>query len=186
MIGKKKEEDEMKMVLNDRPLQKEYGSYYETYIRLVPEGNVVEVLADQLKAASEYLSDIPEDRGNYRYAPGKWSLKEVLGHINDNERVMSYRLLRFARGDRTSLAGYDQDEFMKGVSFDSLNLSEIIEDYISVRRATLTLLRGLSEEAWSRKGIANENELSVKALAYIIAGHELHHLNIVKERYIVR
>ncbi|WP_425453233.1 DinB family protein [Cohnella lupini] len=172
--------------MNDRPRQEEYGTYYEQYIGLVPTGNIVEFLADVLKTTSELLSDIPEDRGNYRYAPDKWSLKEVLGHINDNERVMAYRLLRFARGDRTPLAGYDQDEFMKGVSFDSLSLTEIIEDYISVRRSTLTLLRGLSEEAWSRRGIANDNEMSVKALAYIIAGHELHHLNIVKERYIVR
>ncbi|RED66216.1 DinB family protein [Cohnella lupini] len=174
------------MTINDRPRQEEYGTYYEQYIGLVPTGNIVEFLADVLKTTSELLSDIPEDRGNYRYAPDKWSLKEVLGHINDNERVMAYRLLRFARGDRTPLAGYDQDEFMKGVSFDSLSLTEIIEDYISVRRSTLTLLRGLSEEAWSRRGIANDNEMSVKALAYIIAGHELHHLNIVKERYIVR
>ncbi|WP_256758079.1 DinB family protein [Cohnella sp. WQ 127256] len=171
--------------MNNRPLQEEYSSYYEQYIGLVPEGDINEILAGFLKTTAELLSDIPEAQGNYRYAPDKWSLKEVIGHINDNERIMGYRLLRIARGDRTPLAGYDQDDLMKGVNFDSCSLSELIEDYISVRRATLTLIRGLSEKAWSRSGIANDNEITARALAYIIAGHELHHLNVIKEKYII-
>jgi len=168
-----------------RPSQEEYGAYYHQYVRLVPDGNIRDILAELLDHTSAYLSDIPEAQGNFRYAPGKWSLKEVIGHISDNERIMGYRLLRIARGDQTPLAGYDQDEFMKGVNFDSSSLADLIDDYIAVRRATLTLLRGLSEEAWTRSGSANNNVLSARSLAYIIAGHEIHHLNVVKERYLV-
>ncbi|WP_239616752.1 DinB family protein [Cohnella mopanensis] len=170
--------------MNNRPAQNEYGAYYHQYVSLVPDGDIQDILAGLLEHMSAYLSDIPETQGNYRYAPGKWSIKEVIGHINDNERIMSYRLLRIARGDQTPLAGYDQDEFMQGVDFDSSSLADLIEDYISVRRATLTLLRGLSEEAWTRSGSANNCVLSARSLAYIIAGHEIHHLNIIKERYI--
>ncbi|WP_169084259.1 DinB family protein [Paenibacillus sp. PL91] len=169
-----------------RPLKEEYMPYYEQYIGLVGEGSVTEILEKQLASTTELLSDIPEARADYRYAEGKWSLKEVVGHITDNERVMSYRLLRIARGDKTPLAGYDQDEFMSGASFQDWTFSQIIEDYISVRRATLTLLRGLSEAAWLRLGVANEADISARALAYIIAGHEIHHLNIIQDKYLVK
>nr|WP_027416699.1 DinB family protein [Aneurinibacillus terranovensis] len=162
-----------------------YNPYYDRYICLVPEENVRDILTKHLEKTTKLLSDIPEQRANYRYASGKWSLKEVLGHITDNERIMSYRLLRIARGDKTPLAGYNQDDFIRGSSFDSHKLSELIEDYMFVRRSTLTLLRGLSEEAWSRRGFVNNSELSVKALAYIIAGHELHHIKVIKEKYLV-
>ncbi|RAV19603.1 DinB family protein [Paenibacillus contaminans] len=168
-----------------RPSQEEYAPYYETYIRLVPEGKIAEVLTRQLQYTADFFAAIPEERTLSRYAPGKWSVKEVLGHITDTERIMSYRLLCIARGDKTPLPGYDENEYIKGSSFDSIPLAELIGDFAAVRRSTLTLLRGLSEEAWSRKGIANNSELSARALAYITAGHELHHINIVKERYLV-
>lgn len=167
-----------------RPSTEEYNAYYEQYIGLVGEGSVTELLAKQLASTTELLSDIPEDQANYRYAEEKWTLKEVIGHISDNERVMSYRLLRAARGDQTPLAGYEQDDFMNGASFQEWTLSQIIEDYISVRRATLTLLRGLTEAASLRVGVANGSNISARALAYIIAGHELHHLKILQDKYL--
>lgn len=167
-----------------RPSIEEYSPYHEQYIGLVGEGSVIEILAKQLVNTTELLSDISEAQANYRYAAGKWTLKEVIGHISDNERVMSYRLLRVARGDKTPLAGYDQDVFMSGASFQAWTLPQVIEDYISVRRSTLTLLRGVSDEAWLRKGIANDNSISARAQAYIIAGHELHHIKVIQDKYL--
>jgi DinB superfamily len=169
--------------MNQRPAKEEYAEYYDQYVRLVPDGEISDILARQLEQTSAYLSDIPEQIGNFRYAPDKWSLKEVIGHINDNERIMAYRLLRIARGDQTPLAGYDQDDLMKGVNFDSYTLTDLIEDYLSVRRATLTLIRGLTDEQASRMGTANDIAISARSLAYIISGHETHHINIIRERY---
>jgi hypothetical protein len=170
----------------NRPSIEEYFPYHEQYIGLVGEGDVTALLAEQLASTTELLSDIPEAQADYRYAEGKWTLKEVIGHISDNERVMAYRLLRAARGDRTPLAGYDQDEFMSGASFQSWSLAQIIEDYISVRKSTLALLRGLTDEAWLRIGVSNGGDVSVRAIAYIIAGHELHHLKIIHEKYLAK
>ena len=123
--------------------------------------------------------------GEYRYAPGKWSAKEVLGHVCDTERVFAYRALRIARGDQTPLAGFEQDDYVKNGPFAKAPMEEIIEDYIAVRRASITLFRNLDEAAWVRRGVANNNEVSVRALAYIIAGHELHHRRILEEKYFV-
>jgi hypothetical protein len=170
--------------MSNRPSNEEYIPYYDKYVRLVPEGNISDILNQLLESTVKFLSDIPENKGNYRYAPGKWSLKEVLGHLNDTERIMSFRLLLISRGETTPLAGYDPDKLMSGASFDSYSWVELIEDYTFIRRSTLSLIRGLLEEAWSRRGIASESVVSAKALAYIIAGHELHHIKIIKERYL--
>jgi hypothetical protein len=167
-----------------RPSNEEYNVFFERYVRLVPEGDIRDILTQSLMNTTDVFSTVSEERANYRYGPGKWSLKEVLCHITDNERIMSYRLLRIARGDRTPLAGYDQEVLMSGASFDKCPLTDLLEDYTVVRRATLTLLRGLSEEAWSRRGIVNNSESSAMAWAYIIAGHELHHINVIKEKYL--
>jgi uncharacterized damage-inducible protein DinB len=130
------------------------------------------------------LSGRPESDGDLRYAPGKWSLKEVLGHINDTERIMSYRALRISRGDTTPLAGFEQDDYVRNGPFARCTLADLIEEYIAVRRATVSLFRNLDEVAWTRRGKASENEVTVRALAYIIAGHELHHRRIVEEKYL--
>lgn len=167
-----------------RPAEDEYGGHFGKYIQLVPEGNIVDVIAGQEKETSGLLDSLSEEQGHLRYAEGKWSLKEVIGHITDTERVMSYRLLRIARGDATPLPGFDQDLFMNHSPFGSWSLAQLAEDYRAVRNATLMLLRGLSEEAWSRRGTASGVELTVRALAYIIAGHERHHLGIVREKYL--
>ena len=129
------------------------------------------------------LSGRDEIDGDFRYAPDKWNAKEVLGHVCDSERIFAYRALRIARGDQTPIEGYEQDDYVRNGPFASAPFSEIIEDYIAVRRATLTLLRNLDEAAWARRGVANKNEVSVRALAYIIAGHELHHRRILEEKY---
>ncbi|MFB9330642.1 DinB family protein [Paenibacillus aurantiacus] len=167
-----------------RPQSNEYSQHPGQYIELVPEGDLLGILETSETIMSAFLEQLSESQGEYRYAPGKWSLKEVIGHITDNERIMSYRLLRIARGDQTPLAGYDQDLFMQSAPFDGWSLAQVAEDYRSVRSATYTLLRGLREADWLRIGQANETEISARAIAYVIAGHELHHLNIIRERYL--
>ena len=129
------------------------------------------------------LSGRDESDGNYRYLPDKWSAKEVLGHVCDTERIFAYRALRIARGDQTPLPGFEQDDYVKNGPFAAAPMAEMIEDYIAVRRATITLFRNLDEAAWIRRGVASKNEVSVRAVAYMIAGHELHHRSILEQKY---
>jgi hypothetical protein len=169
-----------------RPEPAEHSPYHEGYISLVPGNDIVSTLESQRRQTLILLSGRDESEGDFRYAPDKWSVKEVLGHVCDTERIFAYRALRIARGDRTPLAGFEQDDYIRNSPFASRPLPEIIEDYIAVRRATLTLFRNLDEQAWMRRGIANNNEISVRALAYITAGHELHHRRILEEKYFAR
>jgi hypothetical protein len=166
-----------------RPESDEYAPYYKTYVSLVPEDDIVVTLEKQLQETSALLKARSEADGDLRYAPGKWSVKELLGHLTDSERVFAYRVLRIARNDKTPLAGFEQNDYVQYGSFGQRSLADLIEEYISVRKATLSLLRGLDEAAWVRRGVANKNEVSVRAIAYIIAGHELHHKKILQEKY---
>lgn len=168
--------------MNQRPSEEEYSGDSGDYIRLVPEGNIIDILLAQEKQMTELLASLSESQGAYRYAEGKWTLKEVVGHIADGERVMTYRLLRFARGDETPLPGFDQELFMP--PFGSWTIAQSAEDYRAVRQSTITLLRGLPAEAWSRKGTANDVSITARALAYGIAGHELHHMGVIRNRYL--
>jgi hypothetical protein len=168
-----------------RPESGEYAPYYDRYISQITGTDILGTLDAQRRQTLLLLSGRDESDGDYRYAPDKWNAKEVLGHVCDTERVFAYRALRIARGDQTPLAGFEQDDYVKNGPFARAPLAEIIEDYIAVRRATLTLLRNLEEVAWVRRGVANKNEVSVRALAYIIAGHELHHRRILEEKYFV-
>jgi uncharacterized damage-inducible protein DinB len=167
-----------------KPSKNEYAAYFDTYVRLVPDGEIKAIIEKQMESTAELFAQITEDQSNYRYAEGKWSLKEVLGHIADTERIMSYRLLRIARGDGTPLPGFDENEFVRGADFDASTLAELLDDYNLVRKATLSLLRGISDKALSRRGTVSNKEITANALAYIIAGHELHHIAVVKERYL--
>ncbi|RUS43093.1 DinB family protein [Cohnella sp. AR92] len=167
-----------------RPQADEYGAHFGTYISLTPEGDLIELLEKQGQATVSLIESLTEEQALHRYAPGKWSIKEVIGHITDNERIMSYRLLRIARGDTTPLPGYDQEVLVPGGNFDSWTLQQLAADYTAVRQATLTLLRGLSEEAWLRKGTASNTTMSARAFACVLVGHELHHINIIKEMYL--
>jgi len=169
-----------------RPEPGEYNPYFERYISLVPEGDILHTLEAQRRQMLLLLSGRDDAEGNFRYAPGKWSAGEVLGHVCDTERIFAYRALRIARGDQTPLEGFEQDDYVKNGPFGREPVSEIIEDYIAVRRATLTLLRNLDEAAWMRKGIANQKEVTVRALGYLIAGHELHHRRILEEKYFAK
>lgn len=167
-----------------RPQPGEYAPYYERYISLIRAEDVLLTLDSQRRQMLLLLCGRDESEGDFRYAPDKWSAKEVLGHVCDTERIFAYRALRISRGDRTPIEGFEQDDYVRNGPWRRLPLAEAIEDYIAARRATLTLLRNLDEAAWSRRGIANKNEISVRALAYIIAGHELHHRQVLEEKYL--
>jgi DinB superfamily len=166
-----------------RPEPGEYAPYHERYISLITGSDILTTLDSERRKTMLLLSGRDEDEGNFRYAPDKWTAKEVLGHVCDTERVFAYRTLRIARGDRTPMEGFEQDDYVRNGPWGRVALADAIEDYIGVRRATLTLLRNLDEAEWLRKGIANDNEVSVRAIAYLIAGHELHHRRILEHKY---
>ncbi|MBR2566312.1 MAG: DinB family protein [Paenibacillus sp.] len=169
--------------MNEKPGKDEYASFYEGYIKLTPEGNVIELLEQQGQQVHKAIRSLTEEQANYRYAEGKWSIKEVFGHLIDNERIMSTRLLRIARGDTTPLPGYDQDTFMESRPFDLYTVDHLAEEYAAVRRSTVVMLRQISPEAWLRRGIANNYTASTRSIAWVITGHELHHLSILRDRY---
>jgi uncharacterized damage-inducible protein DinB len=166
-----------------RPEPGEYAPYYDRYISLVPGSDILATVDAQRRQTMMLLCGRDEAEGDFRYASDKWTAKQVLGHICDSERVFAYRALRIARGDRTPMEGFEQDDYVRNGPFSVTSLAAIIDDYIAVRHATLTLFRNLEEPAWTRRGVANKNEVTVRALAYIIAGHELHHRRILEEKY---
>ena len=167
-----------------KPDTTEYLPYYGKYVSLVPDGDILTVLGKQMEETAGLLNSIPESRANFRYAPDKWSIKELVGHIIDTERIFAYRALRFARNDKTPLPGYEQDDYVSNASFDSCTLTDLASELKSVRQSTLFLFEHLDEKAWMRRGLANDSEASVRALAHIIAGHELHYREILRTRYL--
>jgi DinB superfamily len=167
-----------------RPTDDEYLPYYGRYIQRVPDGDVLSTLSRQIGETLALLRGLPESVASYRYAPDKWSVNELVGHVIDTERIFSYRALRFARADITPLAGYEQDDYVRNSTFNSYPLSELASELELVRQSTVYLFRHIDDEAWARRGIANDAEVSVRALAYIIAGHELHHREILLTRYL--
>jgi uncharacterized damage-inducible protein DinB len=167
-----------------KPDTTEYLPYYGRYVSLVPDGDILTVLGKQAEETAALLNSIPESQGGFRYAPDKWSIKELVGHLIDCERIFAYRALRFARNDKTPLPGFEQDDYVTNASFDSCKLSDLASELKSVRQSTLFLFKHLDTNAWMRTGLANDSEASVRALAHIIAGHELHHRGILSSRYL--
>ena len=167
------------------PLPDEYASFYAGYVARVPAGDITRTLEQCARETDALLRSEPaRTRAGHRYAEGKWSVKEVLGHVTDAERVFSYRMLRIARGDATPLPGFDENAYTPAGEFDVRTLDDLLDDFLAVRHATLRLVRGLPAQAWTRRGTASDKTVSVRALAYIIAGHELHHRTILEQRYL--
>jgi uncharacterized damage-inducible protein DinB len=166
-----------------RPQPGEYASYYEKYISLIPGDNILGTLEAQRLQMGQLLGARSERDGNFRYAPDKWTVKEVIGHLADCERIFVYRALRISRGDQTPIEGFEQDDYVRNADFNDRTLADLAQEFDAVRSASLALLRSLRDEAWQRRGMANKNEVSVRALAYIMAGHEQHHRRILEERY---
>lgn len=167
-----------------KPAKSEFLPYYERYIALVPDGDVVSTLATQIAETLSLLHALPASVATYRYAPEKWSVNELVGHLIDSERIFTGRALRFARNDATPIPGFEQDDYVRNATFDSYPLSELASELDVVRQSTVFFFRHMDELAWTRRGIANNAEVSVRALAYIIAGHELHHREILRSRYL--
>jgi hypothetical protein len=170
-------------VRSNRPEAGEFDPYYARYIDRVPEGDVASLLERQLRDAAAALRALPASKATYRYAEGKWSIAEVVGHVTDTERVFSYRAMRIARADATPIEGFDENAYVPAGEFDRRSLAELIEEFELVRRATVAQVRGFPPAAWTRVGTANGKAISVRALIYIIAGHERHHLGTLRERY---
>jgi uncharacterized damage-inducible protein DinB len=168
-----------------RPASDEHPPDQGKYIGLVPDGEIVAQLAYQIRETIAMLSDLPDSAGDYRYAAGKWSLKEVLAHMIDSERVFSFRALCFARGDQNPLPGFEQDDYVRNSGSGARSLKNLLEEFETVRKATVLLFQSLNTQAWSRRGIASQNQVSVRALAWMIAGHELHHRSGIQENYSV-
>lgn len=167
-----------------RPESSEFIPYYSTYIGLIPDGEIIQILNEQINDSISLLKDISDNQGLFRYAPKKWSIKEVLGHMADTERIMAYRLLCFARGEKESLPGFDENSYVLNASFDNQTIEDLVDNFLAVRKSTVHLLKSLNSNSWSQRGTANGGEVTVRAIAYIIAGHELHHRHIIKERYL--
>ncbi len=154
------------------PQPNEYAPYYGRYISLVTPGDIVDTLASQTSGTVALLSGLTEDQGNSSYEPGKWSIKQVLGHVIDTERIFSYRALRIGRNDKTPIEAFEQDDYVRFAPFERFRLGDLIDEFQTVRRATILLLKQFDDEAWQRRGVASQNEVSVRAIAYMIAGHE--------------
>ena len=162
----------------------EYAEYFGRYIGLVPAGDVVETIDGQFAETLALLSGIDEARTTEGYAPGKWSIRDVVLHIADAERIFMYRALRIGRGDSTPLASFDENAYTPLAGANARSMDGLLTELLAVRESTLELLSGLPVEAWDRRGIASEKPVSVRALAWITAGHEVHHRRIVRERYL--
>ena len=166
-----------------RPAEGEYSPYFERYISLVPDGDIIEMLARNADTLIALVRQQPPEVADYAYADGKWTVKEVIGHLCDAERVFAYRLLCFARADQTPLPGFDENAYVPAGRFGERTLESLLQEFAAVRQASIALVAGLPEEAWSLSGIANNAPMSARAAAYTILGHELHHRNILINRY---
>ena len=169
----------------EKPGAGEYAPYTIRYIGLLPDGGLVlKYLQDNFETTRRLLLSLPPEKLLFRYAEGKWTIKEILMHIVDDERIYAYRALRFARNDKTELPGFEQDDYARYSGANERSIEDILEEFATVRRATISLFQGFDSEALVRSGIANGQVMSVRAAAYHIAGHELRHINVIKERYL--
>ncbi len=168
----------------DRPAADEYAPYYGTYINKVPAGDLLTILAEQIPEVMNLLRPLSEDKAMFAYAPGKWTIKQCVGHLFDAERVFAYRIVSFARADPTPLPSFDENVWIEPGQFNARSLTSLVDEWVAVRSASLALLSGLPAEAPARRGNASGKDVSVRALAYILGGHVTHHLQVLRERYL--
>jgi DinB superfamily len=168
-----------------RPEKNEYDEYYDRYVSLVGETDIVAAMREQLSEVERVFKVISEEKSLFAYAEGKWTIKEMVGHLTDGERIFGYRALRISRADQTPIEGFEQDGYIENSNFNLMRLDDLIEEFALTRRANLIMFQNLAAEAWLRSGTASDVPVSVRALAYIMVGHVRHHLNILRERYLV-
>ena len=171
------------MLVMDRPSAAEFASFYAGYVSLVPEADIMSVLEGQADEVRLQTRAFIPKREEFRYAPGKWSVREVLGHMTDAERVFGFRAFCFSRGDENALPAFEQDDYVARAGFDRCSLADLVQDFSQLREMNLTVLRRLDDAAWRRMGTASGKPVSVRALAYIMAGHVRHHLHVLSTRY---
>ena len=171
--------------VNNRPEESEYDPYYQKYVSLVPETDIIGPLAAQPDELRLLVGSLPEDRGTFAYEDGKWTIKEVLSHLIDGERIFSYRVLRIARGDRTPIEGFEQDGYIENSHANQRSFNDLLDEFSQIRLANIAFFKNLKSDDWVRVGTANNVEISVRSLAWIMAGHIRHHIGILKDRYIV-
>ncbi|MDN5205319.1 DinB family protein [Fulvivirgaceae bacterium BMA10] len=167
-----------------RPLDSEYPEFYHRYVQLVPDNDVLKFLKKQKRSFIDLIKEIPEKKQTHRYAAGKWSIKEVVGHAVDTERIMANRALAFSRGEAQSIPGFDENAYVEKASFDSRSMESFVKEFTALRDSNMTLFESFSEVMIDRKGSANERLFTVRSIIYIVAGHLEHHQLILKERYL--
>jgi hypothetical protein len=167
-----------------KPESTEYPPYFEKYISLAHDEEIVVALGKQIESTLSLIRGLSAAQGDHCYAPGKWSVKEVIGHLIDAERIFAYRAMRFARNDATPLPGFDENSFVANAGFGSRDLADLADEFELTRKSNVYLFKHLDGDASLRRGPANNNEVSVRAIAHIIAGHELHHVGILRTRYL--
>ena len=167
-----------------KPTTSIHGAFYKNYTDLVAQTSLSDALLNSVSNSFDFWNSIPEEKGNYRYAEGKWSIKELLQHIIDTERIFSYRALAIARGEQTPLPGYDENQYADNCLADSRLLQEMIDEFVLVRKSSIALFKSFNESVLDNLGNASGSNLSVRAAGFIIVGHEIHHMNVVKERYL--
>ena len=173
----------MKTLQIRAPQSDEFAQFYAGYVAAIGNEDVPALLEGQIPTLRQVCADLSEEQALYRYAPGKWSVKEVIGHLADSERVFAYRALRISRGDRTPLPGFDEKSYVAAGDFDRRGIDELLDDLEVLRTSTLRLFKHVEAERWEWRGVANGKEVSLRALAYIIAGHTQHHTRILASRY---
>ena len=166
-----------------RPAPTEYATFYGGYVSDVPDGDLLEHLERQGRETASLLRAVTEPKSKHRYAPGKWTIREVVGHMVDAERVFTYRALSFARGETTALPSFDENAWAVTSNAGERSMKDLIDEFTVVRDATLALFRGFSDKEFTRSGIASNNHITVRAIAYIVAGHERHHIKVLRDRY---
>lgn len=167
-----------------RPETNEYAPYYNNYISLIDGDNVMSVLNSQVAEIRSMFADVPEERGAFAYADGKWTIKELLSHLIDGERIFAYRIHRISRGDKTPIEGFEQDDYIANSNANNRSFADLLDEFDLQRRSNLLMVNNISDEGSKRMGTASDNPVSVRALTYIMAGHVSHHVKILKERYL--
>jgi len=167
-----------------RPKKDEHIEYYSTYIDKVPDGDIVDILTRQTAEVIAFLRSIPEDKHDHAYAPGKWTIRQIVGHLSDGERVFQYRAFRFSRTDTTPVPGFDENLYVDNAPFANVSMADLIAEFEDLRRASIHLFSNLDEAAMSRRGTANGHEISVRAIGFILAGHVTHHEGVIRSKYL--
>lgn len=168
----------------NRPNESEYAPYYQSYVDQVSENDILHLLRAEVDELDVLLGQLPAEKENYAYAEGKWTIREIIGHLIDGERVFGYRALCIARGEKQNLPGFDQDDYMLTAPYKHIELEDLLSELRLVRLSNIAMFRSLDEEAWNRVGTANGNEITVRALAFIMGGHVRHHMNVLREKYL--